>query len=47
MKKLIYWLLKYQLYKVKKSLESEETTIIRKEKEHRIKVYESALIFLY
>ena len=46
MKKLTYWLLKYQFYLAKKSAEKETNSIVKKAKNHRVEIYNSALLML-
>ena len=46
MKKLTYWLIKYQLYLAKKSAEKETNSIVKKAKNRRVEVYYSALLML-
>ena len=46
MKKLTYWLIKYQLYLAKKSAEKETNTIVKKAKNHRVDIYTSTLLML-
>lgn len=46
MKKVTYWLIKYQLYLAKKSAEKETNSIVKKAKNHRVEIYNSALLML-